>query len=200
MTRAISALLTATLLTACRPEPVGVSTIDLAIRAPSASKRVLLRPSELAFVSSRGPLDASGLPHLGREADGTTALLLRFELAFREAEEVRGAFVLLETSPDARRPSSSILVDVSRVLEPWSAAGTHWATLPRLDVVAARAFSPRAPGVMRIDVTDLVREWPRRRADEHGIALVASAQDPYGLTLLLGGAAGEGPRLEVYLQ
>lgn len=201
MKRATGLLALAALLGACTPAPVGIAPIDLATRAPAASQRLVLRPSKLVAVSSRSELPAGATQIvLGRERDGTTALLLRFELPLREAEELRGAFLLLEPATDARRAASPLHLDVSRILEPWAAAETAWATLPRLDVVTQRVLTPRAAVPLRIDVTELVREWPRRRDDEHGIALVASAQDPYGFPLPSGTGAQPGPRLEIYLQ
>jgi hypothetical protein len=201
LTRAFALFATGALLCACTPGAVGISPIDLSARAPAASQRVVLRPAALVAVSSRGELPAGATQIvLGRERDGTTALLLRFEPTFREAEEVRGAFLLLEPAPDARRAASPLHLDVSRILEPWAAETAAWATLPRLDAVAQRVLTPHAAVPLRIDVTELVREWPRQRSDEHGIALVASAQDPYGLPLSSGAGAQPGPRLELYLQ
>lgn len=201
MKRAFALFAACALLGACAPEAVGISPIDLSARAPASAERVVLRPTALAAVASRAELPAGATEIvLGRERDGTTALLLRFEAPFREAEEVRGAFLLLPPAADARRAAAPLHLDVSRILEPWTAETIAWATLPRLDAVAQRVLTPRALVPLRIDVTDLVRQWSRQRSDEHGIALVASAQDPYGFPLPSGTGTAPGPELEIYLQ
>jgi hypothetical protein len=53
---------------------------------------------------------------------------------------------------------------------------------------------------VRIDVTSLVREWPQRRADDHGVALLVHGDDRVGSTFTMGITGGAGPRLEAYVR
>ena len=52
----------------------------------------------------------------------------------------------------------------------------------------------------RVDVTPLVRDWVKRKADDHGIALLARGTDAYGTAFSTGVSRGTGPRLEVYVR
>jgi hypothetical protein len=56
------------------------------------------------------------------------------------------------------------------------------------------------PAPARIEVTHLVREWPKRRPDDHGIALLIDGGDVIGTAYSMGITDGTGPLLEVYVR
>jgi hypothetical protein len=90
---------------------------------------------------------------------------------------------------------------MAKVLEPWQPGVVSWGRLPRLSVPrAAGRQRPRGAGPIRVDVTPLVRDWGRRDADDHGLALLARGDDAYGALVSTGVSQGTGPRLEVYVK
>lgn len=167
--------------------------------------RVVLVPAEIAVV---GALGGGGggeeLPDtvaIGRAAGGTVVFFLRFEASWREDAEVESAFLLLDPLDSAPPSTSPIRFEMARVVEPWRAAVVSAGRQPRLAVpLDAGSARARPGGPLRVDVTPLVRAWPKRGADDHGIALLARGDDAYGAVVSTGVTQGRGPRLEVYVK
>jgi hypothetical protein len=173
--------------------------------SPQDAARVVLAPVDLAVVASGG--SGGGGPELpevvalGREASGTVVLLFRFAASWRDDAEVASAFLVLDAIEGAPPSTSPITFEMAKVVEPWQAGVVSWGRQPRLSVPrAAGRQRPRGAGPIRVDVTPLVREWGRRGADDHGIALLARGDDAYGAIVSTGVAQGTGPRLEVYVK
>jgi hypothetical protein len=60
---------------------------------------------------------------------------------------------------------------------------------------------PTAPAqALRVDITEIVREWARRPGKSFGLAVLATSSNDSGGCYASGNAIGRGPRLEVYLQ
>ncbi len=172
---------------------------------PADSQRLLLPPSDLAVLASRDVVAGeAALPDviaLGREATGGLVVLLRFTPTWRADADVLSAFVVLEPAKSAPPATGPITVEVARVLEPWTSTTATWGRQPRLDLPELGAVvRPRTPRPLRIDVTALVHAWARHRDDDHGLALLAGATDPFGSAYATGAGDGTGPRLEVYLR
>ncbi len=170
--------------------------------APADARRVVLAPAEIAVVqSARGGARAPEAIALGRAAGGRLVVLLRFAATWRDDAEIASAFVVLDPSPGAPPPGREVTLEVARVLEPWRSEAATWGRQPRLSIPEAAAVVRRSPALpLRIDVTELVRGWALRRADDHGIAILAPGEDPVGAGYSMGIAEGAGPRLEVYLR
>jgi hypothetical protein len=152
--------------------------------------RILLPPRYLAILASRG-----------RAAGGSLVVLLRFVASWRDDAEVVSAFLLLDPLSGAPPARSSTPIEIARILEPWSSETASWGRQPRLglpEVSAIVVGRPIAP--LRVDVTSIVRGWPKRARSEHGIALLAEGNDPFGAVYSTGIAGGAGPRLEVYVR
>jgi hypothetical protein len=171
--------------------------------APADTLRVVIPPTEVAVVSSRGP-GGDAQPDtvaLGRAAAGTVVMLFRFSATWRDDAEVASAFLVLDLvdpAPPAERP---ITFEAARIEEPWQPAIASWGRLPRLGVpYQAGAARPRTAVPVRVDVTPLVRAWSKRSPEDHGIALLAKGDDAYGAPVYVGVAQGLGPRLEVYVK
>jgi hypothetical protein len=163
--------------------------------------RILLAPSDFTVLASRGE---SGVPDaiaIGRASNGSLVVLLRFVASWRDDAEVTSAFLLLDPLENAPPARSSTNLGVAQILEPWSAETATWGRQPRLGVpevsaIVPATFTPR----LRVDVTSLVRRWPKRAEDDHGIALLAEGKDPFGAVYSTGLSHGAGPRLEVYVR
>jgi hypothetical protein len=181
----------------CHPNDVSPS--------PADTQRVLLSPKDLAVLASRGTSGAgTDLPAviaLGREGEGNLVVLLRFAATWRDDSDVVSAFLLLDPLEGAVPPSSTIPVEIARILDPWSPSTVSWGRQPRLALPeAATVVRPQPPRPLRIDVTEMVRAWKQRRGDDHGIALLTAARDPFGSSYSTGVTGGIGPRLEVYVR
>ncbi len=187
---------TGTLCVAGRCRPEGSSP------SPSNTRRLLLEPAELAVIASRSAAreQPPATIALGRAADGTVELLLRFEADFPKGTQIVSAFILLEPLAGAL-PTTPTSFEMARILDPWDAATVTWGRQPRLSLAALAALNhPTHDGPVRVDVTQLVREWSEGRPDDHGIALLVEGKDPIGTAYSTGMSQGHGPRLEVYLR
>lgn len=174
-----------------------------ALPAPVEARRVLLPPADLAVLQEDGDA-AAGVPDaiaLGRAGTGDVVLLLRFTPTFGVDADIASAFVVLEPVPLAPPAERAVALEVARILEPWRSETATWGRQPRLSIPELAAVARRVPTApLRIDVTSLVRGWASRRADDHGIAIVAPGRDAVGAAYAMGGAQGNGPLLEVYVR
>lgn len=163
---------------------------------PPRSVRVLLDATEIALVQP----GASGVIVLGA-ATGRSTAYLRFPRAAAPAEQLATAFLLLTPAEGTAGSGERITVEAWRIGERWRAetlARAHGPLLgpPSSDGVA---FSGQLT-VLRLDVTALVRRQLEHPEHDHGIALTASSGSGHGASFAVGGAAGPGPRLELYLE
>jgi len=173
--------------------------------SPPDTTRVLLPAADVAILGSRGPGASEEAPAeviaLGREAAGSVVVLLRFAATWRDEADVVSAFLLLDPLEGAPPSQSPVKVEIARILEPWTSSSASWGRQPRLALPELGAvIRARPPGPLRIDVTRMVREWPRRLRGDHGIALLASGNDPFGAMYSSGLTSGNGPRLEAYVR
>jgi hypothetical protein len=170
--------------------------------APVDAQRIVVAPTEIAVVSSRGgdgTLPAE-IP-FGSAAGGSMVVLLKFPTPWGNRVRITSAFLTFEPSPGALPESQAVPVSVSRVLEHWSASDVTWARLPKLSATEARALAVTGPPkTLRIDVTSIVQRWSRGRADDQGMALMAPADAPVGAIYSTGVSGAAGPRLDVYLR
>jgi hypothetical protein len=171
--------------------------------APADTRRVFVVPVDVAVIAERGSQGA-GLPEtiaLGRAADGTVELLLRFTPTWRDDADVVSAFVVLDPVEGALPSRSPASVETARILEPWQPATVTWGRQPRLDLPRpAGIVSARPSTSARIDVTPLVRDWSKRLPDDYGIALLVQGSDALGGAFTMGTTAGNSPCLEAYVR
>jgi hypothetical protein len=178
---------------------------DDAPPAPADTRRVVLAPTDVAVVASRGSGGGGDLlpdtVALGRAEGGTVVMLFRFAATWRDDAEVASAFLVLDLVDAAPPSGSPIAFESARIVEPWQPAIVSWGRQPRLGVPRQAGTVRARPQVpVRVDVTPLVRDWARRAPDDHGIALLAKGDDAYGSPVYMGVARGLGPRLEVYVK
>jgi hypothetical protein len=172
------------------------------IPTESGARKLELYPDRWAVVTSKGPQPWNGpdIP-LGRASAGSVALLLHFDSPLREAARVVSAFIVLDPMPGVPPSASPVPIKLSRIAAPWSPGDTTWARLPALTPLETPALASNWGGRrLFVDVSAEVRRWRERRGDDHGIALLAEANDPSGASYSLGIEGGKGPRLEIYLR
>jgi hypothetical protein len=170
--------------------------------APADTRRVVLTPTDFAVIAaSAAPSPPPDAVALGRAEGGTVALLLRFAASWRDDADVLSAYVVLDPVDAAPPALHSIVFESARILEPWQPGVVSWGRRPRLDLPKLAAVIRAIPGTpVRIDVTELVRAWASRRADDHGLALLVHGDDAVGSAFALGIGRGAGPRLEAYVR
>jgi hypothetical protein len=170
--------------------------------APTDTRRVVLAPSDVAVIAAgSAPSSVPETIALGRAEGGTVALLLRFAAPWQDDADVLSAFVVLDplaSAPPAAQPTT---FEAARILEPWRGDVVSWGRRPRLDLPLLSAVIRAIPGTpVRVDVTGLVRDWSKRRADDHGLALLVHGDDTVGSAFTMGITGGAGPRLEAYVR
>jgi hypothetical protein len=169
---------------------------------PSDGRRLVLAPDDVAVSSSQDPSGSTdALPVVVVLGRGSSTLFLHFAVPIDDPRDVTAAVLVLEPPRDALPPVSPLPIHVAAILEPWKGEDVSNGRAPRVAVPErAGVFSGAFGGLVRIDVTPLVKRWAERHSDDHGIALVADETDAYGAPFSLGVTEGRGPRLEVYLR
>lgn len=175
--------------------------------APAESLRLFLAPRDIAVLRPDGPTggridkDLPEMVALGREGGGDLVLLLRFAATWPDDASIASAFLVLDPAPGAPPPRRAAPVEVARILEPWHPSTASWGRQPRLSLPEnAGLLRSTPPAPARIEVTRFVRDWAKRRPDDHGIALLIDGGDILGTTYSMGVTDGTGPLLEVYVR
>lgn len=169
---------------------------------PSDGRRLVLAPDGIAVTSSKdasgGGSQAPAVVVLGR---GASTLYLHFAVPISDPRDVTAAVLVLEPPRDALPPASPTPIHIASILDPWTANDVSNGRIPSVGVPErAGVFAGSFGGIVRIDVTTIVKHWAEREDDEQGLAIMADETDAYGSTFSLGMTEGRGPRLEVYLR
>jgi hypothetical protein len=173
----------------CQPDKPNVKP------AIDASKRLIFRPVDLAVVRRGGRGETAsegGLPPsfiLGR--DGGT-LFLKFSASISPTVSVVEAYVVLRRADAVDDDPAPLSLHATRIVEGWNGRSTSWARQPRLQEIRTPStiVDPAGPNLVRLDVRDLVRQWPQRDPGDQGIAVIAENETRSGTTFALR-AAGE---------
>jgi hypothetical protein len=175
---------------------------DKTVPVESLATRITLTPRQMALVGrDDDALDGERGPAivLGRRGVDRTALF-DFGIDALELDEkavIRRALIVLDPLPRCPVGYGEMRVEIAELLEPWRAEGVKARRLPRMSLpLAAGKFSITPPQPLRIDVTELAREWQQKGS--FGIALLSSGTSASG-GCYVGVGAGHGPRLEVFL-
>lgn len=162
--------------------------------AVDTARRVVVRPADVAFISRSERDAASGtVPSsfaLGRDGG---RLLLRFSVAIPASATVVEAYVVLRRSTLVDDDPAPVSLHATRIVDAWSSGSVSWAFQPRQTEHRAPSTTvqPSGPRLVRLDVRDLVRQWPRRDPQDQGIAVVAETESRTGMTFALT-ALGDG--------
>jgi hypothetical protein len=137
---------------------------------------------------------------LGKAGASGAKLLMRFAVSLPPGARVQRALLLLDPLPQCARRPGRMAVEVAHVLSPWESSETQAGTQPRLSLpMRAGEASVTPPRPLRLDITEIVREWADHRTRYHGVALMASGDSPTGACFTTGVTWGEGPRLHIYV-
>lgn len=159
---------------------------------------MVLEPIEVALLSSkeRERVDVPAIG-FGRVSAGDVVMLLSFDDTLGSEVEIDHAFLVLEPVEGAPSPFAPVPIEVAPILEEWSRESVSWGRRPEIGLGEKVAdAAPRARRSLRVEVTRMIEETRGR----HGIAVLASGQDPIGAFYATGLGRGTAPRLELYLK
>jgi hypothetical protein len=167
------------------------------------AERLLFGPIDWVKLSAKqepqAPTDGEVIT-LGDPAAGSELLLLRFATKLPPGARVQRAFVVLAPMPQCASRPAAIRLELSHVLSSWRSESLSWSRQPKLGLpmrVATVRTLPARP--LRLDVTDLLRQWQSHPNRHHGLGLSAAGTGPGKACYTAGLTGGHGPRLEVYL-
>jgi hypothetical protein len=168
--------------------------------AVDSARRWVVPPSDLAFVKRGDSAGDGALPPLFALGRSAGVLFLRFSVALPANANVIEAYVCLRRATVVDDDPAPIVLHATRIIDSWEGRSTSWAFQPRLREARTPAtiVEPGGPGLVRIDVRDLVRQWAKRDPSDQGIAVVAENESRTGTTFALSSiGADRGASLEV---
>ena len=157
------------------------------VPVPAGARRAVVSANAV-----RASVDARYVASFGGAA-GSPTLFVRFPPAWGRGK-IERAFLVLTPAPGAPSTRGTTTITVARALEPWTATSSE----PRVGAVEASATIPFAGGrVIRVDVTDAVREWARTGDAHEGFVVRGWGEGGVGAAIAV--EADEPPRLDVYV-
>jgi len=161
-----------------RPIPPLIATPEV--------RRVVVAPTDVAYVSTRGGESPTNLPPilvLGRKGDDAT-LFLRFAVPIAPEETVVEAYVLLDRESVVETDPQPISLHATRIIDAWDGRSISYARQPRYEETDAPATIVTGTGrpLIRIDVRDLAAHWKGRDPRDQGIAIVAGDTSRTGMS------------------
>jgi hypothetical protein len=130
--------------------------------------------------------------------------MMRFSVPLPATATVVEAYVVLRRSDAVDDDPAPISLHATRIVDGWDPRSISWAQQPR--VVDSRApatlVEPGGPPLVRLDVRDLVRQWPKHDPRDQGIAVAADNDTRTGTTFAFRavGVTDPEPYLELYLR
>lgn len=172
-------------------------TMPVSFDAPRHS----FEPTKLAVLADGQMRHGDGLGPAIRlgERDRPVTLLLGFSVRLPEGERVQRALIELSPLPSCPHVVNKLAVELMPITEPWKPHTARAASPPKMGLPMAYAPQRVLDQPLRIDVTELVRDWYSKRDDDHGLALRISGQGAQSSCFSSGGSWTDGPRLDVYL-
>jgi hypothetical protein len=175
--------------------------------AIDAARRVIVHPVDLAYLRRGDGPSGGALPPLFALGRDAAVLMMRFSVALPTTANVVEAYVVLRRSDAVDDDPAPISLHATRIVDAWEGRSISWALQPRaVDTRApATVVEPGGPSLVRLDVRELVRQWPKHDSRDQGIAVVADNQTRTGTTFAfrsVGAAASADlePYLELYVR
>jgi hypothetical protein len=151
------------------------------------ARRIVLRPIDVGYVRSGAGAAHGALPTvfvLGHEGG---KLFLRFAASLPRASNVVEAYVVLHRATVVDDDPAPISIHATRITESWEGGSISWALQPRNAEtrLPSTTVEPAGGALVRVDVRELVRHWPRHDPSDHGIAILAENETRTGTTFAL---------------
>ena len=180
----------------CQPDKPNVKP------AIDAARRLIVRPVDVAYLRRGDDASGGALPPLFALGKDSAVLMMRFSVALAPTTNVVEAYVVLRRSEAVDDDPTPISLHATRIVQPWRGRSTSWALQP--SIVDARlpatVVEPGGPSLVRLDVRDLVRQWPKHDASDQGIAIVAESETRSGMTFAFRSSGAPAPDVEPYLE
>lgn len=177
------------------------------VAAASLSERLVFQPIDVAYLRrGEGPDDVRDAWGVSSYVLGShdARLLLRFAVDLPKDANVVEAYVVLHRDDATYADPVPLLLHADRVTEPWDGRQTSWVFSPRLSDVKLpdTRVEPGGPVLVRLDVRELVRNWPRRDPSDRGLAIVAENETSTGVAFASSRSKrpNSGPYLEIYVR
>jgi hypothetical protein len=162
----------------CQPDRPNVKP------AIDAARRLVVRPVDLAYLRRGDGPSGGALPPLFALGKDSAVLMLRFSVALPATANIVEAYVVLRRSHAVDDDPEPISLHATRIVEGWDGRSTSWARQPRVVDTRSPAtiVEPGGAPLVRLDVRDLVRHWPRHDDRDQGIAIVSTSETRTGTT------------------
>jgi hypothetical protein len=189
----------------CQPDRPNVKP------AIDAARRLVVHPVDVAYLRRGDSANGGALPPLFSLGKDSAVLMMRFSVALSPTANVVEAYVVLRRTDAVDDDPAPISLHATRIVQAWESRSISWALQPRIveTRTPATVVEPGGPTLVRLDVRDLVRQWPRHDEVDQGIAIVSDSDTRTGTTFAFralgagqasssdygSGARGEGQRL-----
>jgi hypothetical protein len=152
--------------------------------AIDAARRVVVHPVDLAYLRRGDGTSGGALPPLFALGRDAAVLMMRFSVALPTTANVVEAYVVLRRSDAVDDDPAPISLHATRIVDAWEGRSISWARQPRaLDArTPATVVEPGGPSLVRLDVRELVRQWPKHDPADQGIAIVSDNETRTGTT------------------
>jgi len=175
--------------------------------AIDAARRVIVHPVDLAYLRRGDGPTRGALPPLFALGRDAAVLMMRFSVALPTTANVVEAYVVLRRSDAVDDDPAPISLHATRIVDAWEGRSITWALQPRsVDTRApASVVESGGPTLVRLDVREIVRQWPKHDSRDQGIAIVAENETRTGTTFAfrsVGAVASTDlePYLELYVR
>lgn len=182
----------------CQPDKPNVKP------AIDAARRIVVRPVDLAYLRRGEGPSGGALPPLFALGRDSAVLMMRFSVALPSTANVIEAYVVLRRSDAVDDDPAPISLHATRIVDAWEGRSISWALQPRVVETRAPAtvVEPGGPALVRLDVRDLVRQWPKHDTRDQGIAVVAENETRTGTTFafrsVVSGATDRGSSIDLF--
>jgi hypothetical protein len=180
----------------CQPDKANVKP------AIDAARRLVVRPVDFAYLRRGDDASGGALPPLFVLGKDSAVLMMRFSVALPTTANVIEAYVVLRRSDAVDDDPAPISLHATRIVQGWQGRSTSWALQPQVveSRLPATVVEPGGPSLVRLDVRDLVRQWPKHDANDQGIAIVAENETRSGSTFAFRSLGAPAPDVEPYLE
>lgn len=163
--------------------------------AIDAARRLVLHPIDIAYLRRGDAPSGGALPPLFSLGKDSAVLMMRFSVALAANANVVEAYVVLRRTDAVDDDPAPISLHATRIVEAWEGRSTSWALQPRVvdKRSPATVVEPGGPSLVRLDVRELVRQWPKHDPHDQGIAIVADNESRSGSTFAFISSAPVGP-------
>ena len=162
----------------CQPDKPNVKP------AIDAARRLVVRPTDVAYLRRGDGTTGGALPPLFALGRDSAVLMMRFSVPLPATANIVEAYVVLRRTDAVDDDPAPISLHATRIIDGWEQRSISWALQPRVTEARAPAtlVEPGGPSLVRLDVREIVRQWPKHDPRDQGVAIVADNETRTGTT------------------